>query len=67
MGSGRRPAYWLLCGLPADVGGLDKLHWDESAGEYRDWGLHTEGVRLQRHTFNVGGQQQVGIQALYLA
>lgn len=42
-----------------DVAGLDALHWDETVSQYLDWGLHTEGVKLQRHSFNVNGQAQV--------
>lgn len=27
---------------------LDSLHWSEFAGVYADYGLHTDGVRLER-------------------
>ena len=29
---------------------LDQLHWSESAKRYSDYGLHTDGVRLERPT-----------------
>lgn len=31
----------------ADVGHLTRMHWDAPAQQFRDWGNHTEAVRLQ--------------------
>ena len=27
---------------------LNALHWHGRSGQYRDWGLHTEGVRMEQ-------------------
>eukprot|EP00887_Chlorella_sp_A99_P004738 scaffold4.g4738.t1 len=40
---------------------LNRLHWDAESGQYRDWGLHTEGASLQQEQFTrPDGSVQLG-------
>ena len=39
-------AYGKLAAQLSDLGHLNSMHYDPRAGQYRDWGNHTEDVRL---------------------
>ena len=53
----RYSAAWLQL---SNLAALNALHYDSERGQFSDWGLHTEGVRLIKHTFMEEGQPKVG-------
>jgi mannosyl-oligosaccharide glucosidase len=40
------------------LGPLNRMHYDPKAGQYRDWGNHTEDVRLEWRYVDVPVQWQ---------
>lgn len=38
--------YRKLAEATADLDQLNRFHWDAEAAQYRDWGNHSEAVRL---------------------